>query len=94
MSCYSFDTHEPILIILAEILHRKDAIKQRFTFPLHVSRASVLPGETGNQKIAFLPLNVARCFANKHTKRIQNITWLQLNPLYRQNDRLYAPDMN
>jgi len=74
MSCYSFDTHEPILIILAEILHRKDAIKQRFTFPLHVSRASVLPGETGNQKIAFLPLNVARCFANKHTKRIQNIT--------------------
>jgi len=40
-----------------EILGRnttdKKAVKRRFTVPLQITRASALPGQTGNTKIAF-----------------------------------------
>jgi len=37
-----------------------------FIFPLHLTRASALPGETGNPEIASFHLNVACFFTKKH----------------------------
>jgi len=41
-----------------------------FIFPLHLTGASALPGETGNPEIASCHLNDA-CFFTKNTKQLK-----------------------
>jgi len=48
------------------MLPRKRAIKRHFIFPPH-------------QTCTSFHLNVAHCFANKHTKHVQIVTWTQTN---------------
>ena len=49
--CCNFDAREPILIFFGRNVTDK-IIKRRFTMPPQVTCASVLPGKTGNTKIA------------------------------------------
>jgi len=53
LACYNFNTHEWILIFLAEMLPIKQAIKRRFTTPPQVTCASALPGKVWKRKITF-----------------------------------------
>ena len=50
MACYNFDTHEQILIFLAEMLRIKWAIKRCFNMPSQITCGSVLPGKTGKHE--------------------------------------------
>ena len=50
LAYYNFDTHEWILIFLAEMLPIKQATKRRFTVPPQVTCASALPRKTGKRK--------------------------------------------
>jgi len=62
-----------------------------FILPPYLTCASALPGETGNPKIESFLLNAA-CLLPKTHETHYNITWLQLNSLHCQKDRLDAPD--
>jgi len=42
-----------------------------FIFPPHLTSASALPGETGNQKIASSHVNAACFFTKKHETRLE-----------------------
>jgi len=46
LACYNFDTHERILIFLAQMLLIKYAIERRFIVPPQITCASALPGKT------------------------------------------------
>jgi len=42
-----------------------------FIFPPHLTSASALPGETGNQEIASFHLNAAYFFTKKHETQLK-----------------------
>jgi len=67
LACYNFNTHKPILTFFSRNVAKKVCNQRYFVFPPHLTSASALPVETGNQKIASLHLNAVCCFANKHT---------------------------
>jgi len=75
---------------LTPMLPRKQTIKMYFTFPPHLTSASVLPGETENPEIAYFHLNAAWVFTKKNTKHVS--PGQSLTTLHCQNDRLDAPD--
>jgi len=61
---------------LAEVLLKKSNKSDDVSYcHLTYLSASALPCKTGNPKIVSLHLNIVGCFANKHTKHIQTITW-------------------
>ena len=56
-----------ILIILAQMFCRKQAIGRRYILTSHLVSVSALPCKTESTEILFFHLNVVRCFANRHT---------------------------
>jgi len=53
------------------MLPRKYAMKMYFTYPLHLTSALALPGETGNPEIASFHLNAACFFTKKHKTQLK-----------------------
>ena len=49
-----------------------------FIYPLHLTSASALSGETGNPEIAAFHLNAAFFFHQKTWNTVKNITWSEL----------------
>ena len=56
LSRYNSDIHKSILIILAQVLLRKQAVKMYFIFPPHLPSASALSGEMKKDKNSILSL--------------------------------------
>jgi len=82
LTCYSVDVHDPITIIFGRSVDKKlrnQTIDVLFSRRTYLYSGSALPCETGNPEIASYHFNIVCCFANKHTKRIQMISWSQLN---------------
>jgi len=46
LSCYNFDVHEPILIIIGKNVNEKVSNQNVFIVPPHLTSACALPGET------------------------------------------------
>ena len=90
MVFYDFDKHQPILIIVSRNVaeNNNQTILYFPTSPNYVMFFTTW--ENRYPEIASVHLKAVCCFANKHTKRIQLITWSQLNHQLFTKRSIYA----
>jgi len=65
----NFNKREPILIIFAQMLVRKQSFKRSFIFPRHPATTTFAPpGKHGNTNVASFSLTGCKCFDRLHVQ--------------------------